>query len=172
VRVTAVLRAADRTTAAVPLLLRMTAALLWLSNVWWKEPLDFGRTAGGCEGLCRFVHYGVEHPVAPGYRWFLREIVEPNLAVFGWGVLLVEVLLAAMLLSGTFTRGAALLGLLQSIAIGLSVANAPHEWYWSYALMAALHMALFAFAAGRTHGVDGLIRAAYPRRPVWLELLT
>jgi uncharacterized membrane protein YphA (DoxX/SURF4 family) len=47
--------------------------------------------------------------------------------VFGYVTLAVEFLLAVLLLSGTLTRGAALLGLGQSIAIGLSVANADGE---------------------------------------------
>jgi thiosulfate dehydrogenase [quinone] large subunit len=172
VRVADLGRAADRLTAATPFVLRVAAGLLWLSNVSWKVPPDFGRTAGGCRGLCGFVNAGIEHPVAPGYPWLLREVVEPNLRLFGWGVLAVELLLAALLLSGTLTRAAALLGIVQSIAIGLSVANAPGEWYWSYALMVALHLAVFAFAAGRTHGVDALIRAGRPDRPAWLELAT
>jgi uncharacterized membrane protein YphA (DoxX/SURF4 family) len=159
-------------TRASPAALRLTAGLLWLSNVSWKVPPRFGESADGCRGLCAFVQAGIDHPVAPGYPWLLEHAVRPNLEVFGWVVLVVELVLAALLLSGTLTRGAALLGLAQSIAIGLSVANAPDEWYWSYALMAALHVAVFATAAGRTAGVDGLIRRARPNRGPWLEALT
>jgi thiosulfate dehydrogenase [quinone] large subunit len=49
----------------------------------------------------------------------------------------------------------------QSVAIALSVLNAPHEWPWSYYLMIAVHLLLFATAAGRVWGLDGLLR------PVW-----
>lgn len=165
-------RAADVITKATPAALRLAAGLLWLSNVSWKAPPDFGDTAEGCRGLCGFVQAGIDHPVAPGYPWVLEEIVRPNLAVFGWGVLVIEFLLAAMLLSGTLTRLAAVIGFTQSVAIGLSVANAPGEWYWAYALMAALHLAVFSMAAGRSQGVDGILRAGGRRRPAWLELFT
>lgn len=150
---------------AAPPLLRVTAGMLWLSNVIWKVPPGFG-------GLRNFVAFGADHPVAPLYPWAVRTLILPNMGPFGWITLVVEVTLAALLLCGVFTRAAAAVGFLQSIAIGLSVANAPEEWYWAYALMAALHAAVWVTAAGRTWGVDSLLRAARPRRGLLLELST
>lgn len=166
--------ATEAVSQATPLVLRVSAGLLWLSNVSWKVPPNFGETDEGCSGLCGFVEHGIEDPVAPGYPWLLENVVQPNLSLFGWSVVFLEFLLAALLLSGTFTRFAALLGMVQSAAIGLSVANAPGEWYWAYVLMVVLHLAVFATAAGRYYGVDGLIRRARPEqeRPVWLEVAT
>lgn len=161
----AVLRVTEAISRKTPFALRVTAGLLWLSNVSWKRPPDFGL-------LRNYVDEGINEPVAPVYPWVLENIVEPNFTAFGWTVLLVEFSLAALLLSGTFTRAAAVVGLLQSVTIGLSVANAEGEWYWSYILMATLHLAVFAMAAGRHAGVDGLIRRTRPNRPVWLEVVT
>ena len=150
---------ADAITRAAPAVLRVTAGLLWLSNVSWKVPPGFGESADGCGGLCAFVQRGIDNPVAPVYPWVLETLVRPNLAVFGWAVLVTEFLLAALLLSGTLTRIAAVVGFGQSIAIGLSIANSPEEWYWSYALMAALHLAVFATAAGWRPALDARRRA-------------
>ncbi len=155
----------------VPAALRVTAGLLWLSNIGWKTPPDFGRSADGCSGLCRFVEAGVEDAVIPPWAWVLENLVSPNLGLFGYVTLAVEFLLAVLLLSGTLTRVAALVGVAQSAAIGLSVANAEGEWYWSYLLMAALHVAVFAMAAGRYYGVDALLRQR-PGLPRWLEAAT
>lgn len=154
-----------------PVLLRVTAGLLWLSNVGWKTPPDFGRSADRCSGLCRFVEAGVDDAVIPPWGWVLENIVSPNLSAFGYLTLVTEFLLAVLLLSGTLTRAAALVGFGQSIAIGLTVANAEGEWYWSYLLMAALHVAVFAMAAGRSYGVDAMLRqrGGLPR---WLEVST
>lgn len=124
--------------------LRLAAALLWLSNVSWKVPPDFGKTARGCRGLCAYVSAGANHPVLPGSAWFFEHIAAPNLSVFGWITLVSEAALAAALLSGRFVRVAALVGIAQSFGIFLAVANADHEWYWSYLLMMALHVALLA----------------------------
>jgi hypothetical protein len=130
----------------VPITLVWTAGLLWLSNVSWKVPPDFGDTDGRCSGLCRFVDAGIEHPVVPGSRWVLDTIVQPQLALFGWLTLLVEATLAALLISRCYLRTAAVLGIAQSLAIGLTVANAPDEWYWAYLLMIPLHLAVLGHA--------------------------
>lgn len=137
-----------------PAVVRITAGLLWFVNVDWKVPPDFGRAAG--RGLARFVQLGIDHPVLPPYSWFLEHVVQPNLTVFGWLTLLIEAGLAALLISGTFTRLAALGGIAQSGAIALSVMNAPGEWYWSYLLMMAVHLAILVMGAGMVWGVDGL----------------
>lgn len=162
-------RATDAVSRVTPLVLRFSAGFLWLSNVGWKRPPDFRLLEG-------YVQRGIDHPVAPVYPWVLDNVIQPNLTAFGWVTLLVEFLLAALLLSGTFTRAAAVLGMLQSAAIGLTVANAPEEWYWAYILMVLLHLAIFAMAAGRSFGVDGLIRrqvrSGEEERPPWLEVVT
>lgn len=138
----------DATTARLgPSVLRWTAALLWLANVSWKVPPDFGRSDDSCRQLCGFVQAGVDNPVLPGSAWFFDSVVGPNLALFGWGTLLVESLLVVLLLSGRHVRIAAVVGLVQSFGIGIAVANASGEWYWSYILMMALHAAILVTAA-------------------------
>lgn len=153
-------RASQAARRALPATVRVVAGLLWLSNVSWKLPPSFGESADGCRGLCGFVQAGIDHPVAPVYPWVLETLVQPNLQLFGWTVLVVETLLAALLLSGTWVRAAAALGIAQSVAIGLSVANADGEWYWSYALMVVLHFAVFATAVDRRGPVDARRRLA------------
>ena len=71
-------------------------------------------------------------------------------------VLAAETALAVLLLSGTYVRAAALLGIAQSVAIALSVAYAPEEWPWSYWLMIAAHVALVVGSSGRTFSVDAV----------------
>ena len=53
-----------------------------------------------------------------------------------------------MFLSGRYRRTAAVLGVVQSLAILAAVANAPGEWYWSYLLMIALHVAVLTTTPG------------------------
>ncbi|OFE14453.1 hypothetical protein BA895_10900 [Humibacillus sp. DSM 29435] len=133
--------------------LRVMLGVLWVTNAGWKTPPDFG--ANDKVLLYQYVTDGIEHPVLPPFSWLLEHLVRPNLGVFGWGVLLVELSLGALLLSGSFTRLAALLGIGQSMVIGLSVLATPNEWPWSYYLMIALHLVIFVFPAGRHGGADG-----------------
>lgn len=140
---------------------RLIMGLLWLTNVGWKLPPDFGRDSG--RGLYRFTSSAVEHEVFGPFAWIVREVVLPNFTIFGWMVLLVEALLGAFLLLGLATRFWAVVGMVQTMAIGLSVLNAPHEWSWSYYLMFVGHLAVLAAAAGRTFGLDALLRPEWAR---------
>ena len=97
------------------------------------------------------------------YAWLVDRLVLPNFIFFAWMVLLVEASLGAFLLIGLATRFWAVVGIAQTVVIMLSVLNAPHEWYWSYLLMLLVHMALFATAAGRYAGLDGLLRPSWER---------
>jgi thiosulfate dehydrogenase [quinone] large subunit len=83
------------------------------------------------------------------------------MTLFGWVTLLVEAGLGAFLLVGLATRLWALIGVAQSVAIALSVLNAPHEWPWAYYLMILIHLVFFATAAGRAYGVDGVLRPSW-----------
>ncbi len=140
--------------------LRVGVALMWIQNVAWKVPPDFGEREK--TGLFLFTSWAVEFPVFPPFAWGVENVVLPAFPVFGWMTLLMEAGLGAFLLIGLATRFWAVVGIVQSVAITLSVLNAPHEWHWAYYLMILAHVALFATAAGRAYGVDGVLR------PHWL----
>ena len=137
--------------------LRIGLALLWIQNAGWKVPPDFGQGVRPT-GLYQFTSYAVEYPVFPPFSWLVEHLILPNFAFFGWMVLLAEASLGAFLLIGLATRFWALVGIAQTMAITLSVLNAPNEWHWSYLLMFLVHGAVFATAAGRYAGLDGLLR--------------
>jgi len=134
--------------------LRLLAGLLWLYNVSWKRAPDFGQDND--TGLYHFTALAVSDPVFPPYSWVVENLVLPNFTPFGWVVLVAETTLAVLLLSGAFVRLAAALGVAQSAAIGLSVALAPGEWPWAYAMMVGIHVVLLFSAAGRYLSVDAL----------------
>ncbi len=138
--------------------LRILAGLLWLYNVVWKVPPEFGRDRGG--GLYGYVQDAIDHPVFPPFSAIMEHLVKPAFVPFGWGVLVVETALAALLLTGTFTRLAALLGIAQAGAISLSVLLTPGEWPWAYYMLLAIHVVLFIGNAGLVWGVDGVRAAA------------
>jgi thiosulfate dehydrogenase (quinone) large subunit len=152
--------ASSRLSRALIVVVRVGVALLWIQNVGWKAPPSFGEGPSP-SGLYAFTRYAVEYPVFPPYTWLVEHVVLPNFAFFGWAVLLVESALGAFLLIGLATRFWALVGIAQTVAIALSVLNAPNEWLWSYLLMLLGHVALFATAAGRYAGLDGLLRSRW-----------
>jgi thiosulfate dehydrogenase [quinone] large subunit len=157
----------SRVSRSLMAVVRVGVALLWIQNLGWKGPPTFGRDPNP-SGLYVFTTYAVEHPVFPPYSWLVEHLVLPNFPFFGWSVLLVESALGAFLLIGLATRLWALVGIAQTIAITLSVLNTPNEWPWSYFLMLLVHAALFATAAGRYGGLDGLLRPRWQASPTRL----
>ena len=139
-------------------LLRLVVGLLWLHNLLWKLPPDFGEKTRG--GLYFWTRLGVEFPVFAPFSWLLEHVVLPNFTAFGWLTLVVETSLAVLLLTGTAVRLAALIGIGQSAAIGLTVSVAPHEWSWAYAMMIAIHLVLLLTASARYASVDAVRAAA------------
>ena len=155
----------ERASRAIIAATRIAAGLLWLANVHWKRPTNFGKSNGS--GLYKYVKYGIDHPTFPPYAWVLEHVVSPNMTAFGWFTLITESLLGALLILGWRTRLVSLGGAAQAAAIGLSVAQAPNEWPWSYVLMVSVHLLLFATDAGTVAGFDGLrAKAAGYRRGV------
>lgn len=138
---------------------RVAVALMWIQNLNWKIPPDFGRERQA--DLYSYVQEAVEHPVLPPYSWVVEHVVLPNFTLFGWVTLLTEFALGVFLLAGLFTRFWALVGIAQTLAITFSILNTPNEWHWAYYLMLAAHVVLFAVAAGRAHGLDGLFRPGW-----------
>jgi thiosulfate dehydrogenase (quinone) large subunit len=144
--------------------IRVLVALLWIENLSWKRPPDFGLHSDPPAGLYDQTLNGVRNEVLAPWAWLLEHVVVPNFEVFAWLTFAVEAGLGAFLLIGLLTRFWALVGVLQTTAITLSVLNTPHEWFWSYLLMYAVHLALIATAAGRAYGLDGVLRPLWRRR--------
>ena len=153
----------DRVTTVSAFVIRIVAGLLWVDNLGWKIPPDFG--SNDDSGLYHFTKLAVDHPIFAPYSWLVEHVILPNFAPFGWLVFLVEICLAVFLIFGFATRFWAVIAIAQTIAIFLSVGAAPNEWKWSYFLMAATHLAILGFAAGRVWGLDGLLRRRLGSRP-------
>jgi uncharacterized membrane protein YphA (DoxX/SURF4 family) len=152
---------AGRVRGGVIAALRILAGLLWLANLEWKRPPDFGRNLQN--GLYKYVDSAVRNPVFGPYSWFVENVVLEAYSLFGWTTLLVEAALCVCLLLGYRTAIASLVGAGMSVSILLSVLyyDKQYEWPWSYFMMIGLHVALFALLAGRHAGLDGL-RGAGP----------
>ncbi len=145
-------------------LVRIVVGVLWLSNLGWKTPPHFGV-------LRNYVRDAVDHPVFGPYAWLAEHVILRHFGPFAWMVLFVESLLAACLMLGLCTRLFGIIGAIQAAFIGLSVAFTPGEWPWSYYLMVAVHVVVVATAAGRTWGLDELLRPVLRARRSRLSAL-
>lgn len=132
--------------------LRVLLGVLWLANLSWKLPPDFGRD--DAEGLLYNFRLAEEHAVIGPLRSLASDVLIPHFTVFGWLVFLVELAAGVLLVVGLWTRIGAALGLLQSIAITLLVVRAPDEWAWTYVLFVALSLAVLLTPSGRVLSLD------------------
>ncbi|MGI9031712.1 MAG: TQO small subunit DoxD [Ilumatobacteraceae bacterium] len=136
---------------------RILTGLLWLANLHWKVPPAFGEDTGG--GLFKYSDSVTRSsPFAP-FTWVTEEIILPNFRFFGWVVLISELVVAALLLVGWRTKLVAIVGAALTIPILLSVIyyDGADEWSWSYLMMIALNLVLYATDAGRHVGLDGVL---------------
>ena len=145
---------------------RITIGCLWLANTEWKIPTSFNAvksftTNGTADAVSAF---------AP-YTYIVKKLVLPNFGLFGWLTLLLELSLGAFLILGLGTRLWALIGAGQATAIGLSVMFQPGEWPWAYVMMVVCHLMIFSLAAGRTGGLDGVLRPLWHKRTTKISQL-
>jgi len=114
--------------------------VLWLSNLTWKLPPDFGRHDP--RGLLYSFHQAEHHAIGEPLRRFMTHVVIPHFTFFGWEVFAVEAVAGVLLLLGWHTRVGAVVGLAQAIAITVLTVRVPDQWAWGYGLFVAVSLAL------------------------------
>jgi uncharacterized membrane protein YphA (DoxX/SURF4 family) len=126
--------------------------VLWLVNLGWKLPPDFGRDEP--EGLLYSFERAADHAVIGPLRSLAEDVLIPHFTAFGWLVFVIELAAGVLLLLGLWSRLGAALGLAQAIAITLLVVDAPNEWLWGYLMFVAIHLVLLLTPAGERLSLD------------------
>ena len=137
---------------------RILLGVLWLANLTWKLPPDFGRDDP--EGLLYNFELASAHAVVAPLRTLAEDVLIPHFTLFGWIVFLAELAVGLSLLLGLWTRIGALLGVVQSIAITLLVVRAPDEWVWTYVLLVAMSLVVALTPSGERLSLDARLRRA------------
>ena len=117
--------------------LRIFVGVIWLANLSWKLPPDFGRDQP--RGLLYSFSQAERWAVVAPLRDLMRTVVIPHFTLFGWVVFTVELAAGLLLVSGLQTRLGALIGTGQAVAITALVVQAPSEWAWGYAMFIVLN---------------------------------
>jgi uncharacterized membrane protein YphA (DoxX/SURF4 family) len=132
--------------------LRVLMGVLWLDNLTWKLPPDFGRHDP--RGLLYSFHQAEHHAISEPLRRFIAHVVIPHFTLFGWEVFAVEAVAGVLLLLGWRTRLGALVGLVQSIAITVLTVRAPDQWAWGFGLFVAVSLVLVVAPGNRLLSLD------------------
>lgn len=131
-------------------LLRIVIGTMWWQQSLWKVPPHYDW------GLIHWMQEMVEHASTDLQSQLVRDIVLPNIAIFGPLVYAIEVAIAVSLILGLATRLGALLGALMAINLWLGLYNAPTEWPWTYMFLVVLQLIYLIDPPGRSLGVDAL----------------
>jgi uncharacterized membrane protein YphA (DoxX/SURF4 family) len=102
----------------------------------------------------------------------VRDIVLPNITIFGPLVYAIEVAIAVSLILGLATRLGAVLGALMAINLWLGLYNAPGEWPWTYMFLVIIQLIYLIDPPGRSLGVDALVSRRGGTLPKESTLLT
>jgi uncharacterized membrane protein YphA (DoxX/SURF4 family) len=131
-------------------LLRVIIGIMWWQQSLWKIPPHYDW------GLIHWMEEMVEHASTQLQSVLVRDLVLPNIAVFGPLVYAIEVAIAVSLILGVVTRLGAALGALMAINLWLGLYNAPGEWPWTYMFLVVLQLIFLINPPGRSLGVDAL----------------
>jgi len=131
-------------------LLRVIVGTMWWQQSLWKIPPHYDW------GLIHWMQEMVEHASTQLQGDLVRDIVLPNIAVFGPLVYAIEVAIAVSLIVGVVTRLGAALGALMAINLWLGLYNAPGEWPWTYMFLVVLGLLYMLNPPGRSLGVDAI----------------
>ena len=139
-------------------LLRFITGCMWWQQSLWKIPPHYDW------GLIHWMQEMVEHASTELQSVLVRDLVLPNIAVFGPLVYAIEVAIGASLILGLFTRLGAALGALMAINLWLGLYNAPGEWPWTYMFLVVIQLLFLIYPPGRSLGVDVLLQRHETRK--------
>jgi len=138
--------------------LRTLMGAMWWQQTLWKIPPNFA-------GLQYWMQQEADHAAIALQGALVRDIVLPNIAVFGPLVYLVELAIAVSLLLGLLSRAGAFLGLLMGLNLWLGLYSADNEWPWTYMFLVMIQAWFVIEPPGRVLGADVLLRHRRNARP-------
>jgi len=148
-------------------LMRLVAAGMWYQGTIWKLPLPVSDAFKFWLGaMAKFTSI-------PVHGWVVSHFLVPNIALLQPLVYATEIFFTVALSWGLLTRFAGLLAVAFTLHLWIGLYNDPTEWAWTYAGIVISHGMFVASAAGRSLGLDKLLRDNPPgflaRRPALLR---
>ncbi len=137
---------------------RLIMGAMWWQQSLWKLPPYYTDNPGVEDsGLRHWVLEMVNNAAFGLQSSFVQKVVLPHFNLFAPQVYAIEVLIAASLMLGLFTRLGAALGALMAINLWLGLYRASYEWPWTYFFMIVVMANFAVFRAGRSLGIDAII---------------
>jgi len=137
-------------------LVRVLIGCMWFQGMLWKLPLPVS------DGLQYWTEQESTSAAFEFHRTFLKDVVLPNMRLFGPIVFLAELVFAGSMILGLAVRFVGVLAVAYALQLWLGLYGNSSEWPWTYMFLAML-MFLFALeGAGRSLGFDAWLRRNLP----------
>jgi uncharacterized membrane protein YphA (DoxX/SURF4 family) len=137
-------------------LMRLTIAGMWYQGTIWKLPLPVSDAFMYWTGaLAKYTSF------AP-HAWLVKTVFLPYIFLLQPVIYLTEIFFTVTLSLGLVTRFAALLAVLFTAHLWIGLYNDPTEWPWTYIAIIIAHGMFVASEAGRSLGLDNLLRRTPP----------
>jgi uncharacterized membrane protein YphA (DoxX/SURF4 family) len=131
---------------------RVLIGCMWFQGCLWKLPLPYS------EAFADWTRQIGEHAAFAFHREFAKDILVPYLAVLTPITFLAELSFAITMILGVAVRLFASLAVLFALNLWLGLYTLPSEWPWNYFFIVIIHVLFVAHAAGRSLGLDALLR--------------
>ncbi|MBX9841527.1 MAG: DoxX family protein [Xanthobacteraceae bacterium] len=135
-------------------LVRTLVGCMWFEGMLWKLPLP------ASPGLQYWTEQMASRAAFDVHRELVRDVLLPHLSLFGPMVFLAELTFAVSMMLGIGVRLVGVLAVLfvTNLWLGIYRPGEPAEWPWSYVFLMMLMFLFALYAAGRSLGLDALLR--------------
>lgn len=139
-------------------LVRTLIGCMWFEGMLWKLPLP------ASPGLQYWTEQMASRAAFDFHRELVRDVLLPHLGLFGPVVFLAELTFSVSMMLGVGVRLVGILGVLfvTNLWLGIYRPGDPAEWPWSYVFLMMLMFLFSLYAAGRSLGLDALLRRDVP----------
>ena len=135
------------------MLMRMCAGGMWFQGTIWKLPLPVA------PGFVYWLGQEGKYSAIPLHSTIVRDLLVPHIGLLQPVVYLLEILFTMSLTLGLAVRLTGIVAALFTIQLWIGLYNDPTEWPWTYAAIIFAHGMFAASEAGRSLGLDSLLRA-------------
>jgi uncharacterized membrane protein YphA (DoxX/SURF4 family) len=141
---------------AITWICRLLIGAQWFQGCLWKLPLP---VSGGFQ---YWTGQMGEHAAFAFHRELVKNVYLPFLNIIDPLVFLAELVFAVSLMLGVGVRFVATIAAIYSLHLWLGLYRHPAEWPWNYMFLAIVHVQFAVYAAGRSLGLDALLRRRAP----------
>ena len=145
-----------RASNAIIWICRLLIGAQWFQGCLWKLPLP---VSGGFQ---YWTGQMGEHAAFAFHRELVKNVYLPFITIIDPLVFLAELAFAVSLMLGLGVRFVAIVAAVYSLHLWLGLYGHPAEWPWNYMFLAIVHVQFAVYAAGRSLGLDELIRRRAP----------